>query len=221
MAFVQRITAWSYSRYQKYKQCPFAAKCAFIDRIKEPENEAMSRGNIVHKMAENHTKGIIKTLPTELAKFKKQFTELRKEKAEAESQWCFNSLWKKVDWFARDAWCRIKVDAHRLIAKTQTLVIVDHKTGRIHDEHSEQRSLYALGGLLLYPEAKFVRAEHWYLDSGDQRVDEFPAFALPDLQREWVEKTKPMLSDKRFAPSPGNHCRWCAFSASKGGPCRY
>jgi hypothetical protein len=221
MAVVNQITAWSYSRYQQYKKCPFASKCSIILKIKEPSNEAMERGNRIHKLAEDHTKGQIKELPPELSKFKAKFAALRRYKAKAEDQWTFTKAWAQTSWFAADAWLRIKVDVHFLKAKGKILEIDDHKTGKIHDEHAEQRSLYALGGFLIYPKVEVIDAAHLYLDNGQEQKDVFTREQLPILQEEWVDKTRGMLNDTRFAPTPGYQCRWCFFSKSKNGPCQY
>ena len=240
MAIINQITAWSYSRYGTYKTCPMKAKCSILLKIKEPGNSAMDRGNLIHKMAEVHVTGVmdhrlepslvahketieaaIKKLPPELAKFKTKFAQLKKAKALAEAQWTFTKDWLQTSWFAGNAWLRIKVDVHFYYAKKRLLEIDDHKTGKEHDDHADQRSLYALGGFLMYPEAQTIKAAHLYLDSGVTRDQTFTRDQFPSIQADWVDKTKSMLNDTRFAPTPGYHCKWCFFSKGKNGPCQY
>jgi hypothetical protein len=159
--------------------------------------------------------------------FKKDFAELRKQKATCEHQWAFTKDWKSTSWFGSDAWLRIMCDAvYTISVKTgknglveNKLVIVDHKTGKQREEHEKQRSLYALGGFLLYPDVVEVKAEHLYLDSGERQASEFRRTDLEGLQKEWLDKTKAMLSDKRFPPKPGYYCGWCFYSKAKNGPC--
>lgn len=217
---IQKITAWSYSRWQTYEQCPLKAKLKFIDKKQEPSSPPMERGTAIHKMAEDYVKGVVKKLPVELKLLASQFKTLAKFKASAEEQWCFNSKWENADWFGSDAWLRIKVDAidHRPKDK---IAIIDHKTGREKDDHTDQLSLYAMGSFLKYEEVEIVTAQLWYLDSGNIKEETFKREDLLKLKREWIKKTKPMLNDTTFAPKPSNACRWCHFRKENGGPCKF
>lgn len=230
----KRIEAVSYSRYSDYKKCPALAKYKHVNKIREPEGAASAHGNDVHRMSQQFAEGQLKKLPRELAGFKAGFEILRKVNALCEQEWAFNRDWKKVDWFARDAWLRVKMDAHYLQSETRTVkkqkvnedvvVAIDVKSGRVYDDHEQQRSLYALGSLLVYPSATRVIVKHWYLDQApgqNEAISEFPADQLPILKREWLARFNPMLNDTRFAPKPGNHCRFCFFRKSNGGPCQF
>lgn len=216
----KKITAWSYSRYACYTECPAKAKYKFIDKLFEPGNAAMDRGNVIHKLAENYTKGEIKKLPKELQRFKDQFTELRKSKTRVEEMWCFRNDWSETVWNDwNGVWARIKTDASCI--DDTTLYVIDHKTGKMRDGYGEQLSLYAVGGFLKFPHIKTVNTQMWFLDSGDVVEKEYQASELKPLQEGWNKKVKSMLNDTRFAPKPGNACRWCHFSKSKGGPCKF
>jgi len=169
-------------------------------------------------------------LPPELRTFAEEFQAMKKLKARAEEQWCFDRNWEPTGWFGRDAWLRIKVDCHWLEARKggnglreTTIHVRDHKTGRERpDEHADQRSLYGLGALLRYPDAARAVAEHWYLEAGKVGgPDEFPRSGLEGLKKKWLGKIEAMMNDTSFLPTPSDACRWCAFSKAKGGPCRY
>ena len=244
-----QISAWSYSRYGDYAQCPLKARCKIIDRLPEPESRAGENGTRVHILAAAVTLGrmpaldrqtekyraeierILKTreLPEELRTFTEEFQRMRRLKARAEEQWCFDRDWRPTDWFGRDAWLRIKVDCHWLdVTKKKnglrdTVVHVrDHKTGKENADHALQRSLYGLGALLQYPDAARVVVEHWYLDPGKiGGPDSWERADVPGLKEEWLKRTKAMLSDTTFAPRPGQYCAWCAFSKAKKGPCPF
>src|SRR3546814_9340083 len=56
-----QIKYWSFSLYNTHKQCPLKAKLNAVDKIKEPGNDAMQRGNDVHKLCEDYIKGIIRS----------------------------------------------------------------------------------------------------------------------------------------------------------------
>ena len=61
---IKQITSWSFSRYSDYKLCPLKARLKHVDKHKEPQNDAMARGQAIHKLAEDYTKGSIARLPT-------------------------------------------------------------------------------------------------------------------------------------------------------------
>lgn len=224
---VARITAWSYSRYNDYEKCPALAKYKHVDRMKEPDSPVMAHGSAVHEQAAQFITGKLKQLPEELVKVKSDMQRFHLAKAHCEEQWAFNAEWEQVDWFARDAWLRIMVDAHYLDVKKNgalrntTVYIIDHKTGKHHPEHALQRSLYALGAFLRYPDAKLVVVRHLYVDHGEEDSDSFKPSQLAKLKADWLKRIAPMMNDTRFAPRPGNYCRWCFFSKAKGGPCQY
>jgi CRISPR/Cas system-associated exonuclease Cas4 (RecB family) len=167
-------------------------------------------------------------IPPELERFEKEFEILRKAKATAEENWCFRDDWTATrydDW--NRVWLRVKTDAHYLeVAKKgrrreTTVHIIDYKTGREYPEHVKQRSLYALGAFLKYPDAVRAVAEHWYLEAGVERKTEYAAADLEDLKAEWSDKTTALLNDTTFAPRPGAYCQYCHFRKAQGGPCVY
>lgn len=215
-----QITSWSFSRYSVYEKCPAKAKYKFIDKLPDPGGPAMERGNVIHKLAEQYTKGEIKTIPLELRKFKDEFAILKKSKPVVEESWAFTKHWLKTTW---NDWAncalRIKVDA--ACEDGTDLYIIDHKTGKKRDAYEDQLSLYAVGGGLIYPKIKRIFTELWFLDSGEKVEREYDAANTPKLQAHWNKKVEPMLNDTRFAPKPSHECRWCPYSKSKGGPCKF
>jgi hypothetical protein len=173
-------------------------------------------------------------VPHELATFEEEFRGLQKlgNTAVVEDQWAFDREWNYLGpqgWFSKQAWLRIKVDLHYLKAmkvkrtlNTTTANIVDYKTGKFNPEHGLQRSLYALGALLVYPDVANVTVAHWYLDAGREGGPEaWTREQLPALKEEWLRRTKAMLSDTTFAPNPTDKCKWCWFRKANGGPCEF
>ena len=57
MAVAQRITSWSFSRWNVYNTCPAQAKYKFIDKLPEPGSPAMDRGSAIHKGVEQYILG--------------------------------------------------------------------------------------------------------------------------------------------------------------------
>lgn len=241
------IKSWSFSRHSTYKQCPLKAKLLYIDKLKEPPNSAMARGNAIHLMAENFIKGHLKELPAELKMFEKDFTYLRDRYTKkvgqpaVEDNWAFTRDWSLTRWDDwAHCWVRIKLDcAHE--EKGDVLIITDWKTGKFREDQNAdylaQLKLYALGALLMprYAHIKEIRPRLAYLDlgfcfDGSDKDKGKPAIVytrkdLPALKAEWEKLVTPMLSDQAFPPRPNKFCNWCFFRAANktngGGQCRF
>lgn len=224
MSIIQQITSWSFSRWSDYDQCPAKAKYKHIDKLREPPNEAMTRGIRIHKAAEDFLAGKAKQLPEDLKLLKKEYTDMKKLMPRCEQEWALDSEWKPTGWFDKNAWLRIKMDAEaRAKGDPTTMLADDTKTGKPRGGYGAQMSLYALGGFFLYPMIQKVRTRLLFTDHGPSAtvVEEFERKDAPVLQKDWLKRIKAMLNDKRFAPKPGNYCMWCHFSKSKGGPCKF
>jgi len=201
-----------------------------VMKLPEPPNPAMARGTAIHKKAEDYAKGELKKLPEELGLFKTEFAALRKEKKlYVEEQWAFRSDWTTTQWNNwSECWVRIKMDAAYINQKYNALVIIDHKTGKIRDEdkvnYIEALELYSLAGLKMFPDVELVSPRLWYIDQGVVYPEEDVEYNRDDearLEKLWNQRVTPMLRDVRFKPTPNAKCCWCAYSAAKGGPCKF
>lgn len=233
-----KIKAWSFSRYTCYSTCPAQAKYKFIDKLKEPSSPAMERGSAIHALCDDYITGKINSLPPELKLFSSEFKARRAQFKKSpisnptisvEGEWAFRADWTPTFWKDWDgAWVRIKTDLTHFEAPT-VAIVTDWKSGKPRDEKIEeyiqQLDLYAPGVMMTYPrKGLVVRPRIGFLDTGewyDADEREYSINELPALQKAWEKRTKPMLNDTVFAPKPGNHCRWCSFSKSKNGPCKF
>lgn len=241
MAFSQTITSWSISRFGVYEQCPFKAKCKFVDKIKEPEAEPgspMHRGSLIHKEAEFYVKGETARLPKSLAKLGTEFKELRAARKKndqlvtVEDTWAFRRDWsitKYNDW--NGCWLRVKLDvADR---DGPNVRVNDVKTGKYRedniDDYKMQLELYGLGALIMYSGIPDIRvtARLLYVDYGTiypATPADGPTYSpkdLPALKKTWERRTKAMLTDKTFAPKPNRYCYSCHYRKDNGGPCKF
>lgn len=241
---IKKITSWSFSRYNDYKQCPLKAKLKFIDKISEPPNDAMARGDKIHKSAEAYIKGTLAKLPADLKSFDKMLKDLKaqyKKRAlgmTVEETWAFRNDWSTTTW---NDWngcvLRIKVDC-AYHTGPESMIVVDWKTGKFrpekNEEYVEQQELYALGAMMAQEHVEEVQTKLVYTDAGlifpseAKDVEEltFDRGDISRLVKLWATRTKPMLNDTKFAPRPNNNCRWCWYGQSKvaeGGPglCKY
>jgi CRISPR/Cas system-associated exonuclease Cas4 (RecB family) len=232
---VQQIKAWSFSRYMDWLACPAKAKYKHVLRMKEPGSPAMERGTDIHKKAENYVKGDLRTLPTELKLFEKEFKQLRKEKTiQVEAEATFRKDWTLTKWDDwTGAWVRAKIDVKYINVKHNALVVIDHKTGKFREEKNEeyllQLDLYGTIGLAAEPTVDVVSPRLWYLDQGRiypdpaQGEDELEFFRKDEekLRKKWLARVSPMLNDTTFKPTPGAACTYCHFRKSNNGPCNY
>jgi PD-(D/E)XK nuclease superfamily len=231
-----KFNSWSFSRYSDYKKCPLSAKLKHLDKIQEPKNAAMQRGADIHDQASGYIQGKISKLHPDLKLVKPQLDELKKlfkKKilgAMAEDDWAFTKEWTQTQW---NDWAhcvlRVKLDAAHYLDNT-TLVVTDWKTGKfraeLHEEYLEQLELYALAALVIIPHLDTVLPRLVYTDQGVTYPppDKSLAFTRKDvtkLKALWARRTKPMLTDTKFAPRPNDKCRWCFYGQSgkaKGGP---
>lgn len=211
----QRITAWSYSRFQTYEQCPRKAKLQFIDRLKTASSPALENGLLFHKECERYLKGRVKTVPPLLKTFEKELMDLREKKCESEVEMCFTDQWLSTGWFDHNAWVRIKIDA--LLREKSTLRMIDFKTGRVREDHVDQLSLYALAGFMMEPKVTSITGELLYFDNGHVEKVTFKRKDMDELRASWEESTVAMLSDEDFAPLANRWCSFCDFSKNATG----
>lgn len=216
------IKAWSYSRYADYERCPQLAKYKHVDKLPQPENDAMIGGKEAHDAIAAYLRGDHPGGESVRGwkDFQPLFDELKALEPLVEQQWGFSSNWKLTSWFGSDTWFRSVLDA-AVIYADNTADVVDHKTGKARPEHAAQAELYAVSTFLRYSRVERVTVRFWYLDHASESVYRFARSDKDELIRRWERKVKPMLNDTIMAPKPGQHCAWCDFAKSKNGPCKY
>lgn len=223
------VTAWSYSRYADYEQCPLMFKLKHLDRIKPPSSPQMQRGSDIHKEGEVFLiTPETKKVPVTYANFKDQMTQLKTLSPVCELQEGFTSDWKPATasgrdpngWFAKDTWLRIVIDV-KVLYDDHTAEVIDFKTGKMYGTNENQVELFSCAPFIKDPELTNVTARLWYLDSGDEVIREYSRKDYLAIKKDWTKRVKPMFVDQRWAPKPGPKCRWCHFRAENGGPCKF
>lgn len=227
------LTSWSFSRYNAYTACPAAFKYRTLMKLPEEKSPALEHGAKVHdEISEFFKTPKARKTPVHLSKFADLVSEIRATQRRTpdnvfvEDDWAFRKDWSITKWDDwNGCWVRLKLDlAYRV---GDELIVIDWKTGKHrpekHQEYLEQLELYALGGLLMFPGVETVRPMLVYLDVGIalKSETEYTKKTVGPLQKTWQKRVAPMFKDQTFKPKPGNNCRWCSFSKSKGGPCQY
>lgn len=220
------IKQWSLSRYETYEQCPRKAMYLYVEKRKEPESDAMKRGQDIHKLAERFLKHQIVEVPAELSAPKTKLRALmfRDQGMFAEAEIAFDRNWNPTGWFDKDCWLRVKLDilgSPVVDASVPTAFIGDWKTGKedTTGKNDPRLTLYALTGFLVFDMAQRVQTELVFVDADATKGEVFERKDMELIRADWMQKTRRMLSDTEFKPAPSYLCRYCHFRSSNGGPC--
>lgn len=216
---MKKPTRWSYSSLSTYTSCPFQYKLSYIERLEWPESPAMMRGTRLHKMAEEFLKGTVDRVAPEVQKIGPTLESLKSLGARSEETWLLDQRWEPVD-DPNDAWVKAIIDVTYVAGNV--LFVKDFKSGQMYENHRDQLELYSLMGLKKHPEVKRAESSAIYIDVG---IEGMHGSVIPMMRdkmiQAWDAKATVMMEDKEYKPNPGNQCRWCPFSKSKGGPCQH
>lgn len=204
--------AWSYSRLTSLETCARRYYRLMIKKdLKEEESQAMADGNRVHKEFELRLRNG-KALPIDLRVHEPLMSQISKTGGEkiVEQQIALNAEWQPVEWFAKDAWLRVKSDLTQYNGNYG--VVWDWKTGRPHDDFT-QLELNAAVLLHLAPEIETVAPVYYWTktrraQTGDKvtraRVSEIWG---PILAR--VAKYQEAHEKELFPPKENYFCKGC------------
>jgi CRISPR/Cas system-associated exonuclease Cas4 (RecB family) len=222
------IQALSHSRMKTHEQCPRKAKYKFIDKLKEPSNEAMERGSTIHKELENWMIELLDKGESDVpipstgayAAVQARVKELVEEgySISPESQVAFTREWEPCDWFAPNTWMRVVYDF--VAVGPDHVVVADYKTGKVYDDHEEQAKLYAMGCFHEH-DVSSVEVVFYYLDQSSMQVYNYTRDDIYLLNVGILERANRVNMDRLFPTNPSYKCRWCHFRKENGGPCAH
>jgi hypothetical protein len=153
--------AWSYSRLTSYETCPRKHWHLNVKKdLKEEPSQAMIDGNLIHKAFELRIRDG-KLLPIHLRVHEPVLAKIIAAPGEkiVEQQIALSVGWEPVEWFAKDAWLRIKSDLTQYAGSYG--VVWDWKSGRPHDDFT-QLNLNAAVLLQLAPEIEAVTPAYYW-----------------------------------------------------------
>jgi PD-(D/E)XK nuclease superfamily len=211
--------AHSLSKYGTYRGCPARYEFRYIKLLPEPKGAAASRGTDLHAkletaLIERHLLGI-----PEMSLFVKVEAQRMITLGYApEVKLAVNNKWEKVEWDSPDAWLRSVIDS---ILPVTHLAMGEWKSGKVWDDHADQRDLYTVMALSCYTNAESASIKTIYLDQGIAVEHALKRADLAARQADWTERFTEMEKDTFFSPRPGRQCSWCAFSSRRAGPCRF
>lgn len=217
----KRPTAWSYSSWSQFKQCPRRYYLERVCKLPTSKSPALERGIKLHELAENYLLGKIKIVPVELRNISQELEMLREVGATPECAYALQTDWTVAkDWFDKSVWLRAKSDAEYLLTKGSA-VTIDFKTGkRYNDAHTEQGELLALVQLCANSEIEEIKFFALYVDSGELvALGEYQRSMVDALKRKWSDRAAEVINAVEHPSKPSKLCGWCPFSKTQGGQC--
>jgi len=211
----------SYSGVSMYVTCPssFNRKYNLKEKADQPTREtapAMFRGTDLHNAIEDFLLNKRNDLPKELKAYNEFCTGIRTHKAIPELAFAFDNKWESVEFDDPLAEIRGFMDA--IMADTE-LIVYEWKTGKKYDEHANQRSLYGLAALILYPDYQKVRVMTVYLDQQEISETTYHKDMLVTYKWMWERKINSTKPPQMYPMRPSWKCKWCGYSKKKGGKC--
>ena len=207
---------WSYSKLSLYESCPAKYKYRYLEGLKTPKAAAASRGTEIHEGVENYLHRRVETVPAPAAAFFSIIAEVREHKPKIEHKIGFDKNWQPAPW--DDAWGRSVIDAG-YCAKSE-VHIQEWKSGKIYDDHADQRRLYSTLGSLVWPAAKSFTIRTYYFDQGVIKKLTITADDMEAIKDDFSRRVYFMEIDDECAPRPSWSCNFCDYSRLKGGVCK-
>lgn len=220
---MSKSSKWSYSRWSMFHRCQAQYDYAYIQRLpRHGTSAALERGLAIHKKAEEFVKGNITGMPDELAKFAKEFKVLRKEykagNGFTEIDVSIDSNWQRSNMRETDYLIGFADFVH---FEEEAVTIIDYKTGRQYPSHRDQAHVYAMACMCSDEDIQEAQVEFWYLDHSKTQSWNWPRKQLEQMKTVWKKRVDKMINCKNYEARPNNLCKWCDYSASKGGPCEH
>lgn len=246
---------WSFSKIETAESCPAQFKHKHVLRTAAALATSDTRvGTAAHAILEKRVLGTsgseakktaldhtpltggevesLRSLEDRIESFLKKFDFFCRQqgvtKVMVEAAWAFDADFRPVDFFAKTAFFRGKVDLGA-VTRDNDLIVVDHKSGvaknlKYDAKKRQQLNTYAALGLASVPGISGVRGAIHFLqgkeDMAIQWMDYVDAKKVRDLHVPWlfgrVNDVAAELARGDFPAKPKLRwpCQWCQFSAN-------
>jgi hypothetical protein len=215
---------YSLSQLGTFEKCGGQYKFRYVDGLRGPTRPSAQRGVDRHAYIEDYLKGTTPLLHPELSFYGDWLGKLKTISGILpEAQIAVDRNWQLCSWTSPEAYSRSVLDL--LVPPFDGIArVYDWKTGKVYDDHVDQRDLYAIKAFIFYPDADQVAAEHIYVDLHVAHGMIYHRFQLPDLKKKFDDRYAKLgnaINTGEFVFNPGPHCNWCPFSRLSGGPCEF
>jgi CRISPR/Cas system-associated exonuclease Cas4 (RecB family) len=210
------LLPWSYTKLSGYERCPAAVKYRYIDKLRTPQSSQASRGSDAHKSIEDYLTGAGRKLHDAVEPFSHVVSELKEKRCDVEFKIGITKGWKSTSF--KEGYGRSVLDS--AYVDGDTIHIQEWKTGKMYDDHTDQRHLYLAFASVNWPVMKKLKITSYYFDLGKKKTLELEKKDIADVIQDYNARVTIMVNDDVLAPRPGYYCAWCNYSKVKGGPCR-
>ena len=226
------IRSWSPSKESTFAECPAHAAFDITHKPAQDDGPALVHGRKVHDelasvaMGQRAAVTCKESAPYLLNKvFLDELAAIEAPRAagdlQAELEVAVDCELKLVDWRAKDAWWRLKIDLlYR--PNPSKLIITDWKTGKPRAKDKAQLEQYAVAGALL-AKVDVIETRLVYLPSNTVDAALYKIGDVKRLAKKWKARGEEITNPKlRILATPTESaCRFCPHKASIGGPCKY
>ena len=206
------VLPWSYSSLTAFETCPRRYKLTRLEKkVVEPQTEATTHGNEVHKALELATKGE-KPLPDKYKQYIPIVDRLKAKPGKKLIEWKFGltASYKPTTFFASDVWCRGVIDYG--VVTTTAACLLDHKTGKPKPD-ADQLKLFAGVAMATYPYVENVSTGYLWLAYNKTTSENFTRADIPEIWQEFggrVARMEHAYKNDDFPPKPSGLCKsWC------------
>ena len=211
---------WGFSKLDVFRICKAKFKAQFIDKLPQGDSPAMKRGGDIHENIEMYLNGWTKELRPDVHEWKEALDSLKTKDFKGEQSIGIDKQWKLLpDWFGKTTWLRVKMDAYYV--EDTKMTVIDFKSGKYRVPSNDQIELYAVAGISINPEIQEVRAEFWFIDADEVYGRTYTRAELLELRKKYETASAPLYTEEAWAPEPSSECRYCPYSRTKGGRCKY
>ena len=225
MTEVGESKAASFSRVILYEKCPASYEWQYELGNKQPfdPNGAAARGLRMHDAVEQWHLGKAdleeEWVTPKIAKHLNTYYNDPKWVAIPEFEFALTKDWEPTEFDAEDAYIRGYMDCLFVNESENLLAIDEYKSGQEWPEHPDQKALYGMVAMILYPLVNSVPAVGVYFDKNKLVPTTYNRPALFSMKMNWKRRIDRMAIPM-YPARPGRHCMWCPKSYKKGGPCQ-
>jgi hypothetical protein len=216
------LLPWSFTKLQKFNQCPRAAYHAYILKEKEPEIPELKKGKEVHKSFEDRVIGN-KPLPAELMKHEPMVHAMKQKQEagydlQAEIKYGLDKDYRPTGFFGDNVWGRGAADVVLTAPDKRTGIIFDWKTGKRRDS-DEQISVLALFVFSWIPELeKITGANIWLTENKIGKAYELTRGHLPEIKgkiNHTLDSAQTAQDKDNWPEKPSHLCGWCSVTSCR------